>query len=710
MWPLPLLGLLHAESGAVVAALAYVVAGTDTVRLLRTGGTLRVALRRHLALLAVPLALLTLSLLWRANCGYAMGLGLFAVFVPPSAVLGVAVAYAAVGAGRRRPVAWVLAIGSVAAVGGVASDLGAHPQLFTYNHIFGGVLGPIYDEELAVRPGLFAFRALTLLWAAWAVALGRWLRHRGRGPLLSGAGLTLGIGAAYLFAVPLGFQQTEAHLARTLGGERTEGLVRLHYDPGAMSEVAVARAMDEAQFRMHQATAALGVSPAEPVRIFLYPDAATKGALIGSRETSVVPVWLSTPQVHLLADQVEASLGHELVHVVVREVGMPVLRASPAVGLVEGIAVALEPATGLPTAEALSATLRDTDRPDAPSPGTIVRRTMDPVGFWTARAGLAYTLNGAFSQWLLDRHGAAPLREAYRTGRFDDAYEVPLDTLTARWDRHLATVEVTAADREAAAWMFGQPSLFESACPHHVPRHVRQTREAFGRIDDGQFALAADAFADVLRSHPDHTPAATGYARALAALDGVRADPGALRAVRRAVSDSHATMAALRAAADLHRLAGDEAAAQRGYARALRASPPWDVAGRALLVRRARGDAGTLRLLLATGGRRVDAAEALREHDAVWAALQFDAADQPERAWQVAAAWPTGADGSEAGTQIWLQARLAYRAGDLRAAGALAARAERAYRAAGERGMAAVAADLRARVRWRMAAVETDRP
>ena len=61
----------------------------------------------------------------------------------------------------------------------------------------------------------------------------------------------------------------------------------------------------------------------------------------------------------MLASEVGRSLGHEMAHVVAREFGMPVLRASPAVGLVEGLAVAVEPPDGLPAPEALVAAALD---------------------------------------------------------------------------------------------------------------------------------------------------------------------------------------------------------------------------------------------------------------------------------------------------------------------------------------------------------------
>ncbi len=181
LWPVPLLGLLHAESSAVVAGVGFFASGLGALALFRRGVGLRTVLGRMEALLVVPWALLTLSLLWRPNCGYGQGLLLFAVFTVPSVALAVALAFAL----DAMQVAWrrtaFVAIGLAVAVVPVLYDLGLHPQFYTYNHVWGGVLGPIYDEELAVRPGLFWFRGLTLLWAAVLVLLGRRAGEEGRG-------------------------------------------------------------------------------------------------------------------------------------------------------------------------------------------------------------------------------------------------------------------------------------------------------------------------------------------------------------------------------------------------------------------------------------------------------------------------------------------------------------------------------------------------
>ncbi|MDT0630794.1 hypothetical protein [Rubrivirga litoralis] len=717
LWPVPVLGLLHAESSAVVAAVAFLVGGVAGGAALRGGVPLRTVVAEHLALLVLPALLLTATLPWRPNCGIAQGAGLYALLVPPSLLLGVALGDALGAWAVRRPALWVVGVGLAVAAGGVAWDLGLHPQLFTYSHVFGGVLGPIYDEELAVRPGLWAAKAQTLLWATFLLFAARWKRGRGgsepREAGRGGAGgrPALAVGAllvaSYALAVPLGIQQSAAHLQRALSQRVDLGPLVLHLDPAAPPEEA-RRLADEALYRFGQVVGRLGIMPAEPVDVYLYPDADAKAALIGSRRTSVVPVWLPSPQVHMLADQVPASLGHELVHVVAREFGAPVLRASPAVGLVEGLAVALEPPDGRPAPAELVAAGRalggDAGGLDA-DPAAVVARVMSPAGFWTARAGVAYTASGAFAAWLLDTRGPAPLREAYRTGDFRAAYGESLDALAAAWGRDLAGRPAQPEAVAVAAWLFRRPSLFEVRCPHHVPAHVRHARAGWEALDEGRDGAALAAFDAALAAEPLSAAAEAGRLQALA-RHGRRPAPLDLDRAR-AAADSLGDALSLRVLGDVLRLRGEP-----GAARATRAATDSlsvvDAVGRLLLRRRAGWSAPTLAAVL--GAPPDSVAPRVEAAAPVAAALRWAQADRPARAWRLARAWDddallAGFDSAaarEGGAALdLLRAQLAYRAGATGAAERFAERAAVRFRAAGPQSLVAVAEDWAARARWR---------
>ena len=703
LWPVPVFGVLHAESSAVLAGVGCVVAALTSAGAFGRGEGLRAVARVQLGALAVPLGLMTASLAWRPNCGYLQGLGLFLTLAPPSVLFGLGAAWAVTGWRVRWPRA-TLAVGLAAvAVGGTLWSLLLHPQLFVYNPVFGGVLGPIYDQELALRPGLWASAARTVLWAVALVALGAWRRTGDRRAARLGIVTALALAASVAGAGRLGIVQTRGGLQRELSARVDLGDVVLHLDPET-SPAERRRLAQEALYRFETLAEALGVRPPVPVDVYLYPDAETKAALIGSRETSVVPVWLPTPQVHMLADQVPASLGHEMVHVLAREFGAPVVRASPAVGLVEGLAVALEPADGLPSPAAqvrAGLALADAGVPaDAggvPDPAAAVRATMSPGGFWTSRAGLAYTANGAFARWLLDTRGAAPLRRAYRSGRFGPAYGASLAALADEWAAGLARQPVDPEAVAVARWRFSRPSLFEVRCPHHVPAAVRLAREGREAWEDGHPATAAAGFEAAVRRDPFRLDALRGRVQARLAL-GARVGADDLR-LARALADSLPEPGALGHLADLRRLTTGRGGAL--YRAASDSLAPVDALGRLLLDRRARMDRGVLRAWLAAPPETVP--DVVRRRAPVVAALADAQADRPGPAWAVARTWCTarlGGTPEQARVLRWLQARIAARAGATAAAAGLLAGLADAFERGGPRSYAPLVRDDERRLRW----------
>ena len=702
LWPVPVFSVLHAESSAVLAGAGCVAAALTSAGAFARGEGLGAVARVQLGALAVPLALMTATLLWRPNCGYLLGLGLFAALVPPSVLFGTGVAYAATGWRLGWPRATLTVALAAVAVGGVLWSLLLHPQLFVYNPVFGGVLGPIYDQELAIRPGLWASAAQTLLLSVGLVALGAWRRTRDRAAVRLGVVAALAVVASAALAGPLGIVQTERGIRARLSAEVDLGPVVLHLDPET-TPAQRRRLAQDVLYRFETLAEALGVAPRQPVQVYLYPDPDTKAALVGSRETSVVPVWLPAPQVHMLADQVPASLGHEMVHVLAREFGMPVVRASPAVGLVEGLAVALEPPDGLPSpgaqvraGVALAAGGLSAQAGGVPDPAAAVHATMSPGGFWTSRAGLAYTANGAFVRWLLDTRGPAPLRRAYRSGRFEPAYGASLAQLADEWAADLLRQPVDPEAVAVARWRFSRPSLFEVRCPHHVPAAVRLARDGWASWEHGQTARASALFEAAVRRDPWRLDALRGRLQTRLAL-GERVDDD-LR-LARALADSLPEPQALAHLADLRRLAGGDADAL--YRAAADSLAPVDALGRLLLARRARMDRGVLRAWLAAAPETVP--KTVRRRAPVLAALAHAQADRPAQAWAVARTWcvpSLGETPEHARVLRWLQARTAARAGATAASAALLGGLADAFAEAGPRSYAPLVRDDARRARW----------
>ena len=681
LWAVPLVGTLHVEGAAVVAAAACLVSAAWGAGQLRRGREAAAVLAAAAALSLIPVALLGVSALWRANCGWAQGLGLALQFVPAAAAFGVGLAAAMVGLGVRWAGTAAVLAAVLVGLGGAAFDLGLHPQVYTYSHVFGGVLGPIYDERLAVRPGLLAFRGLTLLWTGALVALGAWAASRRRklgrrgekgdaAPATGGwavLGLLAALALAYAFAPELGFTTPERVLRAELSRHVARPALDLYADPSTTTPGEAERLADLAVYRLGAVEQRLGARASQRVQLYVYSSADQKARLVGARETSVAPVWLPTPQVHLLRDRAERSLAHEMAHAVSREFGLPGLHATLAVGLVEGLAVAVEPPDGLPHPHDLvaaaaryqdaAAATTNADPTDigaryADGLAEAVGASLSPLGFWGGRGAVSYTTAGSFVAFLLERYGPDPLRAAYARADFQGAYGKPAAALAEEWAAFIDTREPSAVATAVVERQFSRPSLFEQRCPHHEPRAARLLRAASAAEPSDRAAAERLALAAVSADSADSRALTAWASLRLATADSAEAVRLARRLAPRAAADSSDALRWSRLG-DARAVARDPAA-DEAYARALALQPPYALGTSALLgaKRALAGDPDLIGAWLSPDAAR--AAQILGEADAPAASLLAalrSADDDPGEAarWAERAAhnWPDDAQAAQ---------------------------------------------------------------
>ena len=657
LWPIPLLNVLQVESAAVVAFASFFVAGWGATRSFVAGRrSVPNVLARQVGALLVPLAMLLIAQLWAPNCTLGDGLLFYLLFPGVTVVFSVGLAYGITALPTRAPFALLAGVGLLLSILGPLYDLGFHPQFYTYNHVFGGVLGPVYDEQLAIRGGLFAFRGLTLLWAGAALFAGRWLRgERGGAGLV---GVLVVIAFFYTYAGPLGMNTTAGGLQSALGGHSQTEHFDLYYDPSSLDSASVAAlASDhEAHYdRLRRRLASEGLGD-ERIQSYVYPSPDVKGRLTGARRTSVAPVWLDQPQVHLLERRAKGSLGHELAHVWSRPYGLPGLNASWAPGLVEGWAVALESPTPSPSPHDLMATAWAAD-----SVGGLERRVealiqrLSPWGFWTGRGAVSYAMMGSFTRYLLSTYGPSRLKDVYAWGNFESVYGRSLRRLAEDWVAHVQEQQIVSASAySVVSRQFARPSLFEAECPHYTPparQHLQAAREAERRRDPLQ---AQEHLRAALRQAP-------GFLEAHAALARLRLASGAAGAVRHQLDTlSVEPMPArlLRLRGDAHTLTGGTDTARALYRRAVGRTPPDTPAQRVQRMLRiaVASRPEVVRVLTSGDSAHVQARRLRRwrEEPAVagWRALRWQAAHRYNAA---ATAWEGTQLPSEPWPRAWRQ-------------------------------------------------------
>lgn len=466
----PLINHLHVESCMILAGFAFIASGISVIVNKRFS-----QLKQHI----IGILGAALLLLLPFPCpDWLVSIQLFGLFVVPSFCLGAAIGYRV----SHSKFQWKKSIFAVIVLLLLLVpplfDLGFHPQMYHYNHVFGGVLNPIYDEELALRSGFIVFRGLTILWAIF-LGWNAWFSNKKwRWFVL------LPILLIYSQMGELGLVTTYRQIEAGLGTRFSTPHFDIWYDanrtrPDFIQQWATEH---EAAYRMIEKELGFGIEAR--IQSYIYPSAARKAELTGARWTNVSPVWLKKPQMHLL-NETQSSMQHELAHVFSRKIGLPVLNASRYIGLVEGFAVSLEEPKGVPNPTEQLALLLDPK--DYPQFVEHMAQSMSPKGFWSGRGAVSYTTAGAFVRFLRAQYGEKQFAKVYAWGNFEEVYQKSLHRLLWEWmsqlkqeRNHLLMLNELwiLESRNFTQKRFSVPSLFEQKCPHCIPIEVQKMEQA----------------------------------------------------------------------------------------------------------------------------------------------------------------------------------------------------------------------------------------
>lgn len=493
MLPVPLLRDFHIESALVVA-----MAGCFWAAWRGGNAGSQIHDGRRISFILQTLYLVGLPLFINAvvsGCFSWHGLGFWILYPVPSVLLG----YSLGRLFRLLPVAkgrfWVLGFLFIIAVGGLVAEFFTFPQVYFFNHVWGGWPGPVYDETVKVTGSLIFFRGLTLLWVgvAWLVPA----RSKSAYVKIGIACCLVLLAAGYSQLPQMGIITPADYLQEQLGGVKETAHFETYYDADSFSKAEIDFIARKQEFYFQQITEQLDITwPAKAPKIesYLYAHPWQKKALVGAKFTSYVPVWLEQDQLHIAKPQIPGSLKHELVHVLAKQFGNRLFNASWSIGLVEGLAVAVAPDES-PTTTIDQIVVSEKPYPTAQE----IQHALSPTGFYGGRSAVNYTQSGSFVQYLLENYPVKNIKEAYHNGDVSGAFRERFSALVTGWHQKLDTVSVDFMDQRVAGRLYSFRSLFEKACPHVQSNfaHLWDQYEFYMAKDD---TISALQYLDRIRS------------------------------------------------------------------------------------------------------------------------------------------------------------------------------------------------------------------
>ncbi len=392
---------------------------------------------------------------------------------------------------------WAFLLSSLVLIASICLSLYylySEPPLFVYNAVFGFFPGPLYDEVIPITESLVIYRAVVACYGILLLLilkLSRGIRYAESKALniFAISFLCLVIVVFYTKKEELGITHTRSYITKKLLPSffETDHFV-IHYVPGTPEAKKIKLIAGDHEFRYHQLTETLKTEFPRKIHSYLYPDTKMRKRIIGAGETNVAnPI---RGEIHLVYETFpNPVLKHELTHVISSEFGMPILRISPRVGLIEGLAVACEEGEGEITLHKLSQSMIELGL--APQIKEILG-----LGFWYKPPARSYVLSGSFVRYLIDNYGVDKFKTAYRRGSFS-IYEKSLEELTSDWKRFLSNIKVEKYELALAEDTFRIPSIFNKRCPRKIAPLREKGREALkeGRLYEARdFLLRALSF------------------------------------------------------------------------------------------------------------------------------------------------------------------------------------------------------------------------
>ena len=393
------------------------------------------------------------------------------------------------------------------------------PMVFAFDPFFGAFAGPLYDTVVSVTDRLITYRWGTGATIVAVLAASRvleaepaaWRAKVAARPGMSALALIAAFASiAHSASGPrYGHWSTVASIEEALGAHVS----------GRRCDVAYARALPERDVRLftRDCDAAIpaieayfGTRGPERIHVFLFGNDAEKGFLMGASRTYIAKPWRREIYVQAAAFP-HPVVVHELAHVVAGSFARGPFRVAgplggiwPDPGRIEGFAVAAAP----------DETDELTEREWAASMAKLgilpPLSSIFELDFLGLSASKAYTVAGAFVDFLRERYGADALRRWY-AGEALSAVTRGKDLAALERDFRAALERMEVPERAllTAKARFEQPPFFDRRCPRIVDRSLGEAAE---RLGAGDPRAADERYHAALRLDPGNVDARFGLA------------------------------------------------------------------------------------------------------------------------------------------------------------------------------------------------------
>jgi hypothetical protein len=487
---IPLFNYLGYEFSFITALITYLTAGIITIILHKNKSdqiqegepefilTIKKSIKLNLKLLLIPFFVISINGFFVRNCSLLNGV-LYFILLPVIGILfSILLSSFVCALFEKRKLLWFGIISVLLIINSFLTYY-FYPQLFVYNPICGYFTGFVYDEELSISLTLILYRCsnlieILLLFYA-AATLDKYVKKGDK--FFKKLSYLKRLPADYKYStlfimvfVVFWFFENELHIVSNedfiqteLGGKYSTNHFEIFYSPRSYNDEEIKRIGGLHEFYFEEIQRDMKTDFKVKIKSYIYPSAEIKRDLIGAKYTDIAKPWLY--QVHINSSSVDDALKHELVHVIAGDFGFPIIKAGLKVGLIEGLAMAIEWESGNRTLHQYSAQLLKMNML------IDMEKIMTTMGFAAENPSYGYIQSGSFCRFLIERYGIEKIKSVYSSGNFDKVYNKDISVLNLEWREYLRTIKTEDKDTTLIKYLFRRPSIFQKVCARVIANY-----------------------------------------------------------------------------------------------------------------------------------------------------------------------------------------------------------------------------------------------
>ncbi len=408
--------------------------------------------RNYFVLLGIPLATVLFYAFKYGICDLSFGLSWFLLLPAVTMIYSVACAFFATSFKIPRWRQWLLAFAPTFVFSMLTvRDLYIDPQISFY-HPISYFPGPLYDEWIPLFSSLITYRIWIILFSAWLICKSSIDEKKWR--IL---GLIL---LPLLFRGGLGWHYSHKKVQRQLGSHMSTKYMELHFS--GLNVISMSNFSKSLDFYVEEISEKLHLPPlTERIHVYIYRSPFQKKMLTGTDDTFVGNPMQNS--LHLLPTDIsDTILVHEFAHVVAAPLGIPILKISPKVGLLEGLATAMQTSQmNLSPHEWAKAMMDENRLPD-------LSESLGMLSFWKDNPTRVYLASGSLVQWLIETQGIEKFKKVYRGATFESTYQVPMSELLNQWKNFLSKIQVDQSTKDMVVYFLSKKPFYKKKCVHEV--------------------------------------------------------------------------------------------------------------------------------------------------------------------------------------------------------------------------------------------------